>query len=186
MAKGDEQLDSTLLDLLKKGSLSAFNTIYTLYAKRLLQYVSRATRNKEDAEEIVHDIFISLWNNRDKLDVSQNLSTLLFSIAYRRRIDFFRHILSLPIYEDYQYWQNELTTEDQYSIEYKEFCEIFNKALESLQERPREIITMSRLQGRSNKEIAEKLHISEKTVRNISSNALKSLKQILKRMLENQ
>lgn len=179
-------MDRALLDLLKKGSLPAFNTIYSLYAKRLLQYVSRATRNKEDAEEIVHDIFISLWNNRAKLDVSQSLSTLLFSIAYRRRIDFFRHILSLPIYEDYQSWQNELTTEDRYNIEYKEFCDIFRKALDSLQERPREIITMSRLQGRSYKEIAEKLNISEKTVRNISSNALKSLKQALKQMLENQ
>lgn len=186
MAKGDEQLDRTLLDLLKKGSLSAFNTIYTLYAKRLLLYVSKATGNKEDAEEIVHDIFISLWNNREKLDVSQNLSTLLFSIAYKRRIDFFRHMLSLPIYEDYQYWQNELTIEDQYNIEYKEFCDIFTKALASLPERPREIITMSRLQGCSNKEIAQKLNISEKTVRNINSNALKALKMILKRMLENQ
>lgn len=184
MTECNELLDFKLLGLLKGGSLSAFNTIYRIYAKRLLQYVSSATKNKEDAEEIVHDIFMSLWNNREKLDTSQKLSTLLFSIAYRRRIDFFRHMLSLPIYEDYQHCKSELITEDNHNIEYREFCEIFKKALDALPERPREVIKMSKLDGLSNNEISTKLNISEKTVRNISSNALKALNSILKRMLE--
>lgn len=185
MTTDNSQLETRLVDLLKNGSISAFNTIYTIYAERLLKYVSSATKNKEDAEEIVHDIFLSLWNNRGKLDSSQSLASLLFSMAYRKRIDYFRRMMSLPIYDDYQAWQNELIAEDHHRIEYKEFCEILNKALSQLPERQCKIIKLSRLQGMSNKEIAQKLNISEKTLRNIMSNALKTLNLTLKRMLDN-
>lgn len=183
MAKCNTQLEIKLFEHLKRGSMEAFNTIYSIYAPRLLTYISSATKNKEDAEEIVHDIFLYLWNNREKLDTTQNLSSLLFSIAYRRRIDFFRHLMRLPIYEDYQKWINELTSEDHHNVEYKEFCEILNTALETLPKRQSQIIKLSRLQGLSNKEIANRLDISEKTVRNITSNALKTLNLTLKRML---
>lgn len=181
-----EQLETHLQDLLKQGSVSAFNAVYSLYARKLLVYVSAATKNKEDAEEIVHDIFMALWNNREKLDSSKSLSSLLFSLAYRRRIDFFRQMMRLPIYEDYRHWQDELATEDHSDIEYRDFCRIFTKALETLREKPRRVITLSRLHGLSNKEISVRLGISEKTVRNINSEALKTLNETLKRMLENQ
>ncbi|MDE5882236.1 MAG: sigma-70 family RNA polymerase sigma factor [Muribaculaceae bacterium] len=184
MARRNTQLEIKLFELLKDGSVSAFNTIYSIYAERLLKYVSKATKNKEDAEEIVHDIFLYLWNNREKLDTTQNLSSLLFSMAYRKRIDFFRRIINLPIYEDYQYWKNELLAEDYHSVEYKEFCEILDRALMTLPERQCQIIKLSRLQGFSNKEIAEKLNISEKTVRNLTSSALKTLNLTLKRLLD--
>lgn len=89
--------ESELVASLKKGSLKAFNIIYQLYAKRLLSYISSATNSKEDAEEIVHDIFLGLWKNHKDLDPGTHLSTFLFHIAYKRRIDLFRHNLTLPI-----------------------------------------------------------------------------------------
>lgn len=175
-----------LTALLREGSLAAFNRIYGLYAPRLLEYVAVATRCREDAEEIVHDIFMNLWSNRAKLDPSQNLQTLLFALAYRRRIDYFRQWTRLPIYEDYRHWHNELVASNHDELEYRDFKAVFDRALATLSDRARQIVVMSRLQGLTNQEIADRLAITEKTVRNVSSAALKQLYATLQSLLNNQ
>lgn len=174
-----------LVTLLREGSLAAFNKIYGLYAHRLLEYVSVATRCREDAEEIVHDIFMNLWNNRSKLDPAQPLSTLLFALAYRRRVDYFRQWMRLPVYEDYRHLANELTASSHDELEYRDYMACFERALDSLSDRARQVVTLSRLQGLSNQQIADKLGINEKTVRNVSSAALKELYATLKSLLNN-
>lgn len=171
--------ESELVASLKKGSVKAFNMIYQLYAKDLLAYVASASNNKEDAEEIVHDIFLGLWNNRKNIDIETNLSTFLFHIAYKRRIDLLRHTLSVPIYEDYMLFKNELISEDNNELEYEDFNNLINTALQSLPLRLQKILTLSRITGLSNQQIAAKLNISQKTVRNGISLGLKLLKDQL-------
>lgn len=171
--------DKKLVDSLREGSLGAFNEIYSLYASKLLYYVAKVTINKEDAAEIVNDIFMTLWINRKKLQEDTDITTFLFSIAYRKRIDFFRRMMNAPIYEDYIEFQNELQSEDICRIEYNEFCTVFNKALGALPERLQKFLILSRVKCLSNKEIAEKLSVSEKTVRNGISIGLKLLKERL-------
>ena len=141
--------------------------------------MAKATGNKEDAEEIVHDIFISIWKNRSNLQADTNLSALLFSIAYKRRIDFFRKSLRKPIYEDYMQFQNELTADEHNQLEYNDFCDIFNKALQQVPERFQTLLALSRIHGLSNEEIAQRLNISQKTVQNGISQGLKLLKEQL-------
>ena len=148
---------------LKKGSVLAFNIIYARYALQLLNYVGAATERKEDAEEIVHDIFINLWEKRDKLANDTDLSSYLFSIAYRKRIDAFRRSVNSPVFEDYLNFQNQLAHHETHQLEYKEFLALLKRALQSLPRRNREIITLSRIKGLSNDDIAQSLHISEKT-----------------------
>lgn len=164
---------------LKKGSAEAFGLVYQLYAKRLLSYIAAATRNKEDAEEIVQDIFLSLWKNHEHIDIETSISTLLFSIAYRRRIDFFRRSLKAPIYEDYMLFQNELVSEEACPLEYNDFCDLFNAALSHLPSRLQSLLVLSRIKGLSNEEIATQLNIAPKTVKNGISLGLKLLKDQL-------
>lgn len=177
MANSINISETELVASLKKGSVKAFNMIYQLYAKRLLIYIASATNNKEDAEEIVSDIFLSLWKNHENIDLNTDLSTYLFHIAYKRRIDFFRHSLTVPIYEDYMLFQNELISQENSELEYNEFLNIFNSALTSLPSRFQTLLTLSRIKGLSNEQIAIKLKISPKTVRNGISSGLKLLKK---------
>lgn len=171
--------ESELVASLRRGSIKAFNAIYQLYAKRLLSYVAGATNSKEDAEEIVHDIFLSLWKNHKQLDSGTDLSTYLYHIAFKRRVDLFRHSLTAPIYEDYMLFQNILVSEEDNKLEYNEFCEFFNRALQSLPSRLQTLLILSRIKGLSNEQIALSLKISPKTVRNGVSLGLKLLKEQL-------
>lgn len=179
----DEIFERMLVESLRKGSIKAFDTIYRTYARRLFDYVGPAARSHEDAEEIVHDIFMNLWNVKAKLDRDTNISTLLFSIAYKRRIDAFRRILRAPIMEDYIELQTDIAEEDGSRMEYDDFLRIFNVALSRLPESRRRLVVMSRLKDMSNREIAKKIGLSEKTVRNGLSLGLKQLRNELSKLL---
>lgn len=176
--------DILLVEALKRGSMRAFNIIYQRYAKRLLIYVGRTTRNQEDAEEIVHDIFINLWSNRTSLDTRYNLSSLLFSIAYKRKIDFYHQSMRTPVLEDYLSVQDELATTDAAPLEYEDFMNIFTRALNRIPEQQRKYIVLSRIEELSNKEIAERLNVSDKTVRNELSAGIKMLRRELSNIIE--
>lgn len=175
----NKEIEQSLAASLKKGSVEAFDTIYRMYASKLLGYVSQATRNKEDAEEIVHDIFLDLWKSRERLQLDKGFKVLLFSLAYRRRIDYFRKHLKSPIFEDYTNFQNDLVTTDDRPLEYNDFLKIFRKALEGLPEKYERLIILSRFEELTNKEIAKKMNIKERTVANELSLALKYLRSEL-------
>ena len=170
------------LTQLKSGSVEAFNLLYSLYGTRLLNYVSKATRTHDDAVDIVHDIFISVWRNRDKLDTGTEIGTLLFSLAYRRRIDYFRRLNAVPVFADFTelYNQDNLADSVESSqLEYREFIAEIERAINCLPHRRREIVRLSRIDGLTNAEIASRLAITEKTVRNEISLGLKALKEKL-------
>lgn len=179
MNEDNEIFEKTLIESIKGGSVRAFNIIYELYARKLLNYINVATPTPEDAEEIVQDIFVSLWNQRDSIDSDKGLSTLLFSMAYRRRIDAFRKSVKAPIYEDYLEYQNQLAADDTNITNYQEFLSDFKRALSRIPSKQRQMIVLSRIKGLSNQEIADRTNISEKTVRNGLSTGLKLLKDEL-------
>lgn len=181
--KVEDEIQYQLVVSLKRDSIEAFNAIYSLYSRKLLLYVAKVVKNKEDAEEIVHDIFLNLWNFRKKIKADTNLTTLLFSIAYKRRIDFLRKSLNSPIYEDYMDFQNELTSEDTNNLEYADFCNMFNQALKTLPPRLQSFIVLSRIRGFTIEEIASKLHVSKKTVNNGLSEGLKILRERFKTIM---
>ena len=174
---------------LKRGEIETFNLLYELYGRRLLAYVSKATRTREDAADIVHDIFISVWHNRENLDTQSDIGELLFSLAYRRRIDYFRHLSTVPVFADFTASHDNDNLTDSSSghqtLEYHEFLADIERALNTLPKRQREIVRLSRMDGLTNSEIAARLGITEKTVRNEISLGLKLLKKELNKIQNN-
>ncbi len=163
------------IESLRRGSVQTFTSLYRVFVPRLLSFMYKATQNKEDAEEIVNDIMMNLWNIRSSLRSDSNIPALLFAIAYRRRIDYFRSRLKAPIYRDYMDFQDLLPSHDSHRIEYKDFCKIVNRAIDKLPQRIRDIVVLSRIKGLDNQEIAQRLDISIKTVNNSISIGLKLL-----------
>ncbi|MDR2969850.1 MAG: RNA polymerase sigma-70 factor, partial [Tannerellaceae bacterium] len=77
---GDEMEEYLILEL-KEGSKDAFDRIYQIYVRRLYAYCFQFTKSHEDSEEIVQDVFVKLWLNRENIKSTNTLSYLLFIMA---------------------------------------------------------------------------------------------------------
>lgn len=178
------QEEHVLIDELKRGSKRAFDKIYSLYAGRLYSYCMKFTKNREDAEEIVQDVFIALWNNRESIRKETTLNSVLFSISKYRVINAYRSSLNTPIYEDYVKYQDEIYTKDNFSwMEYEEYVKSIKSAIHKLPLTQQRVIILSRFSQLSNKEIAKELSLSEQTVKNQLSIGLKTLRRLLMTLL---
>jgi RNA polymerase sigma-70 factor (ECF subfamily) len=176
--------EESLIQSLKQGSYEAFDTIYQMYSKRLYAYSLLFTKSSEEAEDIVQDVFIRIWTNRENIRQNETLRSLLFIMAKNRLIDAYRSRLNHPVYEEFVKYAESLSVDDTHShLEYNEFVRQLRKAISTLPPTQRKVIRLSRMQQRSIKEIAEKLSLSEQTVKNQLSLGLKSLRSKLRDFL---
>jgi RNA polymerase sigma-70 factor (ECF subfamily) len=172
------ELNKALLILLKKGNEEAFEAIFKQYAPRLYYFILGFSRNKAEAEEIVQDTFVKVWENRSKIDENKNFNTFLMTIAKRifynvlkHRIIENKYILALsssPLHA---------TTEDE--LERKHLKDHVNLAIAYLSPQQKEILLL-RNKGYDNKEIAEYLNISKRTVETHITKAFRLLRSHLK------
>lgn len=181
----DIQTERVIAEAVRSGSAKAFEIVYRLYIRRLYAYCYEVIRVRQETEEVVHDVFMALWNSREAIDSSLGVGRLLFAIARRKRIDAFRRIVNSPIYEDYVEHANSISSTDAAPMEYDEFRKALFEAIGRMPRRPRQIITLSRVDGLSNDEIALRLGLSEKTVRNQLSLALRQLHDHIALLINN-
>ncbi len=161
--------DEQLIISLRKGDAGAFTEIYERYWNKLLVYTMRVIRQQHDAEDIVQELFVSIWRRRDVLDIEHALSTYLYnSVRYLA----FRYIEKNSTYSDYLQQLAARIAGEEVSVPGLE-AEIFGRELEGqidqlirqLPEKMQEVFILSRRHHLSYKEIAERLSISEETVR---------------------
>lgn len=175
-----QENESLLIQSLKNGSYKAFDRIYQMYAKRLFAYSLQFTKSQEESEEIVQDVFVRLWTNRSKIRQEETLRSLLFIMTKHYLINAFHTKVNQPEYEEYVHYRNELSVDDtSHHLEYEEFLMKFHAILKALPETQQKVITLSKMKQLTNKEIAEKLSLSEQTVKNQLSLGLKILKERL-------
>lgn len=172
--------EAILIQSLKKGSTKAFDRIYQMYAKRMYAYSLQFNKSPQESEEIVNDVFLKLWTNREKIRKEDTLRSLLFIMTKHYLINAFRSKINHPVYEEYIHYKNELSVNNtEHAIEYQEFYNKFMLAMKSLPDTQQKVITLSRMEQVPNKEIAERLSLSEQTVKNQLSLGLKALKEKL-------
>lgn len=169
-----------LIIQLKNDSRLAFNAIYDMYACKLMSFCLSYVRITEDAEEIIQDIFVSLWKNRHTIQNTQTLSPFLSASLRNNILYYFRRKLNSPVYEEFVTLRDSIHPVDERSdIEYDEFRKIILREINRLPRSQRDSIILSRLQGFSNKEIADRLNLSIQTVKNALSTGLKTLRKRL-------
>ncbi|WP_455593445.1 RNA polymerase sigma-70 factor [Bacteroides sp.] len=167
----------------------AFSGIYDAYFPKLLRFSQTYLIREEEAEHIVQDVFIYLWEHKEVISSLHNLNAYLFTLVRNRCIDYLRKEmnredrrgelsevenkeLQLKLYSLEMFDENRLSEAD---IE-----ELLHQAINKLPDRCREVFIMSRLQNLRYKEIAEKLNISPNTVENQVAIAIRKLKEELK------
>lgn len=179
-----------LIFRLRQSDRSALDEVYTAYYSLLVNYAALMV-SRETAKDIVHDVFLRLWNNRENL-VAQagcgNVRAYLFRSVYNACVGVIRHRLSKLNHEN---WLNrELDSEYEYydidrnealrSLYDRDIHERIDKAVAKLPAKCREVFLLSYAEGLSNKKIAEKLGLSVSTVENHVHNALVRLRTMLK------
>jgi RNA polymerase sigma-70 factor (ECF subfamily) len=179
-ASSNTNTETFLILQLKEGSFRAFDSIYRMYAKRLYAYCLQFSKSPEDSEEIVQDVFVKLWTNREHIRQEETLRSLLFIMTKHHIINAFRSRINQPVYEEYiRYKETEPVDDAHQQMEYQDFVVRFKKAVQTLPATQKKVIILSKIKELSNKEIAEKLALSEQTVKNALSTGLKDLKKAI-------
>lgn len=163
---------------LKNGSYQAFTQIYEAYADRLYSFVLKQLKNRSLTQDIVQDTFLRLWDNRNELNCFGNLQAFIFTIAKHQVIDYFRKQVNELQFEEFMdYCESQamdVSPED--ILLYDEFLQQLQKSKNALSPREREIYELSREKHIPVKQIAGQLQLSEQTIKNYLTSALKVLR----------
>lgn len=147
-----------------------FSKVYNDYHSRLLRFACDYVLCKEDAENLLHDMFLDLWNKREVLNDVKNLNAYLFCLVRNRCLDYVKHKMYERQYaertmDDYRLGIGALESiSSDSNLMTAELIGVIKSAIAALPERCRQIFLMSRVEELRHKEIAEKLGIAENTV----------------------
>jgi len=175
------KIDIETIRQFKADDKSAFNTIYQTYSKRILSFAYAYIKIQSDAEEIVQDVFLKVWENREKIDEYLSFESYLFTITYNTTISLLRKKVTEKQYIAYlKSIQN--TSPGNNTIPEIEFTELKEKAhqiIEKLPPRQKQVFNLNREEGLTYTEIATLLNISPNTVESHMERALKTIRKKL-------
>lgn len=172
--------DKAIISKLKQGDVLSFDDIFRKYHKKVYYFAISYLKNKEEAEDVVQEVFMNLWRYREQINEYYVFRKYLFKITYNETCKRFRKMAS-----DKRHLEEvlkSLTIEDnstKIDTEYHNLLEETNKLIEKLPSRQKSILLLS-LEGQLNTEqISEKLNISKKTIENYLSMAKNFLRKSL-------
>ncbi|MDR2917927.1 MAG: RNA polymerase sigma-70 factor [Tannerella sp.] len=165
-----------------KGSLREnFDKIYVVYFSRMKRFAKEYVISDEDAENIVQDVFVLLWEKREVLEIQVSLVPYLFSLVKNKCLDYLRHkVVAEEFKQELSAKLFSLELIDYSFSSDEEIEKIVIDAVNKLPDRCRQIFIKSRIEGLKYREIADELNISVNTVENQMSIALKKLRIELK------
>lgn len=179
MKVADDSIDFTLINCLKSGDHKAFDIIFKKYYPILCAYAYRFVE-LNDAEEIVQEIMIWLWENRTNLPIEVSLRQYLFKMTYHRSLNLISK-KEIAARAEKSFSEKSLEWfEDINSIQIQELVQRIETAIEQLPETYRTAFIIHRFKGMSYKEIAEMYQVSPKTIDYRIQQALKILRKELK------
>lgn len=181
MSFENDHINPELLIRLKNGDIIAFDELYKLYSHKLFSFVLRILKDEADSDDIVQEVFLKIWEYREKLGDYKLMNSFIFTIAYNNSISLIRKRISSTKYIDYlrtlsvKQTQGNLITE----IELIELNNQVENLIFNLPARQKQVFLLHREKGLTYPEIAEELEISKNTVENHMVKALKYLRRNL-------
>ena len=166
-----------------------FEDIYLSYFSKMKYFAKEYVISEEDAENIVQDVFVELWENKEMLNMHMNLIAYLFTTIKNKCLNHLRH--KLVVQETASKLQEEYTISLRMNLDSLEAFDnnlfsdqdiekIISRALDTLSEKCRTIFIMSKIEGKKQKEIAQELNISINTIETQMGIAYKKLRIELK------
>lgn len=183
MARDHYNPENLITDI-QKGKEDAFAYIFKLYYGPLLNYAGRMLKDTELANDLVQETFCRFYENREKLNVSISLKSYLYKAVYNNCLDQIKHLKVEKNYmnekiQDFYFSKVIQKPEAELALQNEELSKAVWEAIDKLPERCREIFVLSKIKGYTNKQIAEQLNISIKTVEAQMSTAFAKLRKEL-------
>lgn len=165
---------------LKAGDRAAFASIYHDFAPKLLAFTKKLVSIQEDAEEIVQEVFLKLWERKHFLNPELNFDGYLFRIARNLVYNKARHQVYETAYSKYLVGKGNLNNNftDNY-LDYQELNQLLEETYTALPPMRKQVFVMSRLEGMSNSEIADQLQTSTSNIENHINKALRDIRKKL-------
>ena len=153
-----------------------FNRLFRKYEKPLYNFSFKVTRSSNQASDIVQDVFLKLWENRSELDSIIDMEAWLHRVAKNKIIDVIRKIAAERRMRD-TLWKNmeSHSQNTEFTIRDREYNRLVENAILALPDKRREVYRLKRDAGLNYQEISQKLSISQHTVKNQMSAAIRSI-----------
>ncbi|HOF56236.1 MAG: RNA polymerase sigma-70 factor [Prolixibacteraceae bacterium] len=169
--------DDELIEKLRKGDLEAIDIVFEKYGNRLFGFAMKYLKSKEEAESLVQDVFLTIWENHKKLKKDSSLKSYLFTISYHNICKIFRKRQLQGKLRVEIGLGSDVSVDTEEQIDYDFTLEQIENLIEQLPPKQKIIFLKSRKEGKSTREIAKELHLAPGTVDNNISAALKFLRK---------
>lgn len=180
------RINKQLLIEIVKGNLSAFSVLFMQYFPKVKGYIFALVNNEEIAKDFAQDIFVYIWEHRDRLLEIDRMEAYLCRMASNMVLQYIRHEKVVADYmakKSYSDLRKEVlqSLDIESSIDANDMALLIWQYVETMPSRRKEIFKMSRYEGIKTDEIAETLGISKKTVENMLSLALSDIRKYVKK-----
>ncbi|MEO8960271.1 MAG: RNA polymerase sigma-70 factor [Ginsengibacter sp.] len=173
--------DNELLQLIAEGSDEAFTSLYRRYWEELFVTAAKALRDKEGAEDVIQDVFLSVWNRRNELKIEGSLAAYLHTSVRYKAIQYIEKNITrrdyLALLADVSV--NFLPPKAVVNLQVKELEQIIESAVKNMPPKMQQAYRLSRQQHLSHKEVAEQMNVSAETVKKHVQHALRLIKSAL-------
>jgi len=169
-----------LIRQLKKNDKSALDVIFNYYYTKLYYFSIRILKFEDGIDDILQDVFLKIWLNRHKISNHETFNAFIFKVTRNALLNLIRSKLKDQAFKE-QFSKRIIATEyiTQQPYDYEEIKTAIDKIIIKLPEKRQKVFLLSRSEGLSNKEIASRLNISEKTVEDHITHSIRFLKESL-------
>lgn len=172
--------EQQLIRELSNGSVPAFRELFERYQGKVFLFALQLTKSRADAEEVVQEVFVRIWEKRDQIRIEKNFNGYLLTIARNLIIDKLKQAARDKILQQRMYQHIQALQKIPFnSLIEKELARLHQQAIERLSARKKIVYLLSREEELTYGQIAERLGISVNTVRNQMSSALQSIREYL-------
>lgn len=163
------------------GDEVAFSVIFYHYTARIHPMIKKITRSEEVTEEIIQDVFVSLWNCREKLTEIDNYAAYIFTIATNKTFNYLKLKARIEKHLNAVRLEKDFTNNTLETVELHETRELVGQFIKLLSPQKKLIYNLTREEGLTHEQIAQQLNISKNTVKNHLVETLKFLRENLLR-----
>ena len=169
--------EKELLLQLANGSEKAFTAIFYHYRGKLYHYIFTITSSREMAEDTVHDVFLKIWTNREKLANIENMNAYLYRVCHNEAISGLRRMAKETLILAELQHEGIPLLPDVDPASQREIRASIQQAVNKLSPQQRKIFLLSRHDGLKHKQIAEQLGVSINTIKTHLGQALRFLRE---------
>lgn len=159
-----EALDDLLVKIVS-GDCNAFAKLYNYYKEPCIRFSNAIIKDEEEAENILHEVFIKLWNRRDQINPELNFNAYLYTCLRNMAFDHLKKIEKNQSLKDHYFRQMNFSQEPEYEVEEAKIS-MLRVEMAKLPEKRKMILKLNVEEGKSYQEIAELMRISKNTVKN--------------------